>query len=380
MATLLLTLIYLSFISLGLPDSLLGAAWPVMGPQLQAPAWHAGGISFLITASTVLSSLIGPRLTARLGTGRLNLVSVSVSALALWGFALAPSTLWMMVLAVPFGLAAGAVDAALNHYVAEHFAARHMSWLHCFWGVGACVSPYVMGFCLKQAGSWRTGYGLVALAQGALGLVLALTLFAWKPGEGGAARESQPALSLAKAVRIPGVLWSTSAFFAYCAMETTLGLWISSFLVAHRGVAPPTAATLAAGYFLGITLGRLIAGFVADRLGDKTLVRLGVWAMLAGALLLWVPFSWAALAGMLIIGVGGAPLYPSLIHATPGFFGPGASQAVIGLEMAAAYTGSSLMPALFGALPLWLLPATVLILCLWQVLATEALWHRVQAG
>lgn len=353
MFSLLLAIIYLSFISLGLPDSLLGSAWPVMRVQLAAPLSFAGVISMIIAAGTIVSSLLSERLTRRLGTGLVTAGSVALTAAALFGFSVSPSLAFLCLWAIPYGLGAGAIDAALNNYVALHYSSRHMSWLHCFWGVGASISPYIMAAALTRAGQWQLGYRAVSLIQIALTALLFLSLPLWrKTAAGTSAEEDVPLLGLRGAVRIPGVPYILLAFFAYCGAETTAGLWASSYLAGARGVAPETAAGFASLFYLGITFGRFLNGFVADRLGDRRMIRLGALVMGAGALLILlpVPSPFPALAGLLIFGLGCAPVYPSIIHATPANFGAENSQAVIGVQMASAYVGTTFMPPLFGLL------------------------------
>lgn len=350
MLSLLLAIIYLAFISLGLPDSILGAAWPVMQGELGAPLSCAGVLSMIIAGGTIVSSLLSDRLTLRLGTGRVTALSVAVTAAALAGFSAAGSFAALCLWAVPYGLGAGAVDAALNNYVALHFSARHMNWLHCFWGVGASAGPVIMGFCLTAGWGWRSGYRTIAILQAALTVCLILALPLWRSkrqAENGTAG-SVRARSLREIVSIRGVPLVLAAFLGYCAIEATTGLWASSYLVQYRGVDEATAARFAALFYLGITLGRFVCGFVADRLGDRRLIRWGAAVMLCGVILLALPGRPAALAGLIVIGLGCAPIYPSIIHATPQNFGAENTQAVVGVQMASAYTGTTLMPPLFG--------------------------------
>ena len=351
MFSILLAIIYVAFISLGLPDSLLGSAWPVMRLQFGAPLSFAGVISMIIAGGTIVSSLLSDRMTRKLGAGLVTAVSVAMTAAALFGFSISRSLAALCLWAIPYGLGAGAVDAALNNFVALHYSSRHMSWLHCFWGVGASVSPYIMGACLAHSGSWEMGYRTVSVIQVALtaGLFLSLPLWREKKGAAGAdGGRSGPALGLKGALRIPGVPFILLAFFAYCAAETTAGLWASTYLVEVRGVDPQTAARFASLFYLGITFGRFLNGFVADRLGDRKLIRVGAAVMAAGAAMILMPVNALALAGLVVFGLGCAPVYPSIIHSTPFNFGAENSQAIIGVQMASAYTGSTFMPPLFG--------------------------------
>ena len=353
MVHLLLAVIYLSFISLGLPDSLLGAAWPSMYGQLDVPVSYAGIISMVIAGGTVLSSLQSDRLTRRLGTGKVTAVSVGMTAAALFGFS-ASGSFWQLCLwAVPYGLGAGSVDAALNNYVALHYASRHMSWLHCMWGVGTSLGPYIIGGALTSGAGWNVGYQRVALFQVALTAVLIASLPLWRSRRteedglesGGRSR----ALSLGQIIRIPGVRAVMVTFFCYCAMEQTAILWASSYLVLCRGVSAETAAGFAGLFCIGITVGRALSGFLTVKLSDAQMVRLGQGAAAAGIAAMLLPLGeTAALAGLVLTGLGCAPVYPCLIHSTPAHFGADRSQAIIGVQMASAYVGTCLMPPVFG--------------------------------
>ena len=353
MVHLLLAVIYLSFISLGLPDSLLGEAWPSMYGQLNVPVSYAGIISMVIAGGTVLSSLQSDRLTRRLGTGKVTAVSVGMTAAALFGFS-ASGSFWQLCLwAVPYGLGAGSVDAALNNYVAIHYASRHMSWLHCMWGVGTSLGPYIIGGALTSGAGWNVGYQRVALFQVALTAVLIASLPLWRSRRteedglesGGRSR----ALSLGQIIRIPGVRAVMVTFFCYCAMEQTAILWASSYLVLCRGVSAETAAGFAGLFCIGITVGRALSGFLTVKLSDAQMVRLGQGAAAAGIAAMLLPLGeTAALAGLVLTGLGCAPVYPCLIHSTPAHFGADRSQAIIGVQMASAYVGTCLMPPVFG--------------------------------
>lgn len=352
MYLLLLSLIYLAFISLGLPDSLLGSAWPTIYPAMHVDMSSMGLITMVISGCTILSSLLSERLVRRFGTKTLVVVSVLTTAVALFGFSTV-TAFWMFLLwAIPYGLGAGAVDAALNNYVALHYNARHMSWLHCFWGVGTIISPSIMSYALTQD-SWTLGYRIVAVLQLVIGLVLLLTLPIWNIHRDTAPQEeqSQP-LGVSGALKIRGVLPMLLGFFCYCSAESTAMQWASSYLVEVRHIATEQAAGLAGLFYLGMTLGRLISGFLANRLGDKTLIRCGAVVALGGILFLVLPLGsndWV-FAGFVLIGVGCGPIYPSIIHATPTDFGAANSQAIIGIQMAFAYVGSTFMPPVFGLL------------------------------
>ena len=384
MIHLLLAIIYLAFISLGLPDSLLGAAWPAMYGELGVPVSSAGIISMVIAGGTIVSSLQSDRLTRRFGAGAVTAVSVAMTAAALFGFSVSGS-FWMLCLwAVPYGLGAGSVDAALNNYVALHYASRHMSWLHCMWGLGATIGPYVMGFALTSGAGWNAGYRYISLMQIVLTLILAVSLPLWRVHGAGAAGEergTQP-LTLAQVVRIPGAKAVMAVFFCYCALEQTAILWSSSYLALYKGIPAETAARFASLFFIGITAGRGLSGFLTLRFTDSQMVRMGLALTAAGiaALLLPVSGEWVVLAGLALIGLGCAPVYPCAIHATPDHFGPERSQAVIGVQMASAYAGTCLMPPLFGALAqrvhIGLFPVYLLVLLLAMTAAHEALTRR----
>lgn len=354
MTHLLLAIIYLAFISLGLPDALLGAAWPAMHASLGVDISWAGIVSMIISGGTILSSLLSGKLVRRMGTGAVTAVSVAMTAAALGGFARSGSFLQLCLWAVPYGLGAGSVDAVLNNYVALHYRSRHMSWLHCFWGLGATAGPYVMGLCLARGLGWGSGYGIIGLIQVVLAAGLFFSLPLWQ-GKSQTADSKTQALGLREVLSLPGAKAILTAFFCYCALESTAGLWASSFLVLHRGFTPEMAASRASLFYLGITLGRLLSGFITDRFGDTKMVRYGLAVIGLGAALLLLPIGApAALAGLLLVGLGCAPIYPSFIHQTPDNFGRAQSQSIMGVQMACAYVGSSLMPPLFGFLAPWL--------------------------
>ena len=377
MYSLLLAIIYLAFISLGLPDALLGSAWPSMYVQFGVPVSYAGAISMIIAVGTVVSALMSDALTRRLGTGRVTAISVLLTAAALFGFSIS-SSFWMLCLwAVPYGIGAGCVDAALNNFVALHYASRHMSWLHCMWGIGASVGPYVMGYALSGGHGWPAGYRYIAVIQAALTVILLLSLPMWKRGvqaaQDGEEQGERPGFRAL--IRTPGAKSIMLAFFCYSAIENTSGLWASSFLVLHHGISEELAARFASLFYIGITAGRALCGFITAKLSDTSMMRLGQGVLLLGAALLIVPVDEAALAGLVLIGLGCAPIYPSIIHSTPEHFGASRSQAMIGLEMASAYTGTTLMPPLFGLIAnhigVGLLPCFLLVFWLIMLLAHE---------
>lgn len=351
MFQLLLVIIYIAFISLGLPDALLGSAWPSMYSELYVPVSYAGFISMIIAGGTIISSLFSDKLIRRLGTGMVTAISVAMTAAALLGFSCSHSFLELCLWGIPYGLGAGSVDTALNNFVALHYKSRHMSWLHCFWGVGATAGPYIMGMCLTNGLRWNSGYLFIGIIQIVLVLCLFLSLPLWKVKNASAkAGETiYKAISLKETVRLPGAKAILTAFFCYCALEATTGLWASSYMVLYKGIHAETAAKWAALFYLGITMGRFISGFITDRLGDKAMVRSGQGIAALGIVLLMLPMGKSAtLFGLIFIGLGCAPIYPSLLHETPVNFGTENSQAIMGIQMACAYVGSTFMPPVFG--------------------------------
>ena len=350
MSTLLLAIIYLSFISLGLPDGLLGAGWPSMYPELSVPLSYAGILSAIISVGTIFSSLMSARLTRRLGSGMVTALSVAATALALLGFSLSGSFAALCLWAVPYGLGAGSVDASLNNYVALHFESRHMSWLHCFWGVGASIGPYIMSGVLTHGLSWKLGYGAVGLLQIGLTAILFFSLPLWKSRRIPGSCNSK-ALSPKELFGLCGVKEILLCFFCYCALEQTAMLWAASYLSLAKGLSAEAAAGYAGAVFIGLTVGRGICGFVTMKLSDRQMIRLGSGLIAAGCLVLLLPMGpVGAVLGLLLVGFGCAPVYPCIIHSTPFYFGMENSQAVIGVQMASAYCGTCLAPPLFGLL------------------------------
>ena len=355
MIQLLLVIIYLSFISLGLPDSLLGSAWPTMNTEFNVPMSYAGIISTIIAVGTIISSLQSNRLTRKLGTGKITVISVGMTALALLGFSTSHSFWLLCFWAIPFGLGAGSVDAALNSYVALNYKSRHMSWLHCMWGVGASLGPYIMGYALLGGQSWNMGYFYISVLQIVLTFILLVSLPLWNRNtttvEGTNTSVSEKSLSLNQVINLPGAKEIMLAFFCYCAIEQTAGLWGSSYLVLQFGVTTENAARLAGLFFLGITLGRAVSGFLTVVINNVNMVRLGQLFILAGLSTFIHPFANELYkVGLVLIGLGCAPIYPSIIHSTPERFGSKNSHAVIGVQMASAYIGTCLMPPIFGVI------------------------------
>lgn len=351
----LLIVIYISFISLGLPDTVLGSAWPSMYEDLGVPISYAGIPSMIVAGGTILSSLMSDRMIGKYGTGSVTFASVAMTAAALTGVSFSDSFFAICAWAVPLGLGAGSVDTALNNFVALHYRASHMNWLHSFWGIGASLGPLIIAFFLASKGSWKTGYLAISLIQFALVGLLFATLPLWKkarPTEestiGSSRRES---LGLPQLLRLPKAKPTLISFFCYCSLELTVGLWGSSYLVLTKGVAEDVAAGWISLYYVGITLGRLFSGFLAMRFSPRQLIRGGQGLIAAGLLcLIFPPPRGPLLAGLFLIGLGCAPIYPNLLHETPNTFSKEKSQAIMGMQMACAYVGTTFMPPLFGLL------------------------------
>lgn len=353
MFSILLAIIYASFISLGLPDSILGSAWPSMYGPLGVSVSYAGILSLTIALGTVVSSLFSAKLIQKIGTGWVTAISVGMTAAALFGFSISHSLIALCLWSIPYGLGAGSVDAALNNFVAVNYESKHMSWLHCFWGIGASLGPYIMGLCLTAGGTWREGYRTISLIQIALTTVLIFSIPLWKKKQSALTenKKSERNLRFKELVRIPGTKAALLAFFCYCALEITTGMWASSYMVLGKGMSVETAAKWASLFYLGITGGRFISGFVTIKLGDRRMVAIGQAIIVLGVISLLLPFGNAsALAGLILIGLGCAPIFPSLLHETPENFGEGLSQSIMGMQMACAYIGAALTPPLFGLL------------------------------
>ncbi|EGG35599.1 MFS transporter [Paenibacillus sp. HGF5] len=389
MATWFLIIIYLAFISLGLPDSLLGSAWPVIWPDIGSSVGSAGIVSMVIAGGTIVSSLASGSMIKRLGTGRITLFSCFLTAGALLGFSLAPSMAWLVVLAIPLGLGAGAVDAALNHYVAENYKAHHMNWLHCFWGVGATMGPIIMSSYIADHNSWRSGYTTVSIIQFSLVIILLITLPLWKrvaamreidrpQAESVVDNEKRQQEQIVKTgiFRIRGVKPTLTAFLFYCGVETTVGLWGASYLVGAKHISADTAAIWISLYYGGITLGRLITGFITLKVANRLLIRYGQLITILGGIILVLPLSASfSLTGFMLIGLGLAPIYPGLLHETPSRFGKEHSAKLMGYQMAVAYTGTTLLPPMFGLVAsqtsIGLFPSVVLAFLIFMWLSAE---------
>ena len=379
MLTVILVIIYLAFISLGLPDAAFGAAWPEMYGVLGVSVSAAGIFSVLSAGGTIVSSSLSGKLIARFGTARVTAVSAMMTACGLLGLSVAPGFRWIVLLALPLGLGAGSVDAALNGFVALHYGARHMNWLHCFWGLGATLGPLIMSRFLAGSSGWRGGFLTLGIIQASLTVLLFATLPLWKRVEKPALSEEtkKADVSFSALLALPGAKPAMAAFFCYCAAEQAVGLWSSSYLVISGGLDSQRAARFAAMFYLGITFGRFAAGFVAEKLGNKTIIRIGQCVSLCGALMLTLRFSpWLLFAGLMLFGIGCAPVYPAMLHETPRRFGEDKAQGIMGLQMAVAYTGSTLMPPVTGwlckTLSFGLFPFIALVLTAAMLLTSEA--------
>lgn len=350
MYLLLLAVVYIAFISLGLPDSLLGAAWPTIRTDFHVPLSYMGWISMIISGGTIISGLMSERLTKKFGTQVVTIVSVFLTAVALFGFSTSTEFYQMCLWGIPYGLGAGAIDAALNNYVALYYNSRHMSWLHCFWGVGTIISPYIMSYALTHT-VWTDGYRMVSYLQFGIVVILLLSLPLWKINKPVVSKESDAAiLGIKGALKIKGVPYLLTGFFAYCAAEATTMLWASSYLEGTRGATKEEAAALGSLFFIGITVGRFLSGFLSDKLGDNKMIYLGTGIALSGVFCIVLPFKITSIIGFAVIGLGCAPVYPCIIHSTPKNFGAENSQGIIGIQMASAYVGSTFMPPIFGIL------------------------------
>lgn len=350
MYSLLLVLIYIAFISLGLPDSLLGSGWTVMHAEMNVPIPYMGIVSMIISGGTIVSSLLSDKLTRKLSTKIVTVGSVFLTVIALFGFSVSTSFWMLIAFAIPYGLGAGAIDAALNNYVALHYSSKSMSWLHCFWGVGTIVSPFVMSYALTYS-VWNTGYRIVGFLQLGIALLLLLTLPVWKVNKDTSV-SSGKSIGLIKALKIKGVPFLLVGFFAYCAAEATTMNWASTYFSTVKNMPAEQAARLASLFYIGITVGRFLCGFITDKLGDKKMIELGTGVLLCGVVLLFIPTDYIIVSqiGFIIIGLGCAPVYPCIIHSTPSNFGEENSGAIIGIQMASAYVGSTFIPPLFGLL------------------------------
>ena len=385
MYTLLIAIIYLAFISLGLPDSLLGAAWPVMHQEIGASISYMGIISMVVSAGTIISSLFSDKLTKKYGTKWITTISVFLTSLALLGFSYSKNLTMIILFAIPYGFGAGAIDAALNNYVAVHYSSKHMSWLHCFWGVGTIISPLVMSYSLTNA-TWNTGYRIISIIQFGIGIIMLLTIPIWKVNAPKAEiqAERSHSIGIIDAFKIKGVPSLLLGFFGYCAAESTAMAWSCTYLVCSKQMPEPTAAALASLFFIGMTVGRFLGGFIMDKLGDKNMIRLGTVIIFIGIALMLFPIdnTTISLIGLITIGLGCAPIYPCIIHSTPNNFGAENSGAIIGIQMASAYTGSILIPPILGVIGKYftfnIFPIYIAIFVILMIIMTEKTFKITQ--
>ena len=384
MASLLIAVIYLIFISLGLPDSLLGSGWPSMQIDLAVPSSYAGYVSMTISCMTVISALLSPRLIRRFHTKWIVIVSIGLSVAGLFGFSLSGQYWILFLFALPYGLGAGSIDASVNHYVANHYPSSVMNFLHCFYGVGAMISPYIMSLALKKA-RWNEGYRWTSYIQLGIMLVCILSIPLWKQNEKKDEEEKRGTAGIGETLKVPGVLLTLFAFFAYCSGEATCFLWVPSYFAGVKeGRSRETVAAFGSLIFGGLMLGRLISGFISNRLGDRRLIRIGIVIELIGILLVFLPFPGyiMAAAGFVVVGTGMGPIYPAIQHMAPTNFGKTYSAAVIGLQMASAYIGSTFMPMVFGhlqqAVGIGIMPWYLLIFATLNISLLEIAYRRLR--
>lgn len=378
MLTVLLVIVYIAFISLGLPDAILGSAWTMIYEDLNVPISYAGLVTMIITGGTIVSSFFSGKMIKKFGTGKVTTFSVFLTAMGLLGVYFAPSFIWICLLAIPLGLGAGAVDTALNNFVANHYEAKHMNWLHCFWGIGATSGPFIMSFYLLKENGWRSGYATIGIIQAILVVGLFLSLPLWRKFEDSneEEKESSTPINVGALLKLPGAKPTLIAFLCYCGIELTTGLWASSFLVFDSGLSAGVSAKWVSLYYLGITVGRFLAGFLSMKLNNKQMIRLGQLICLLGVVLLMIHFSNNfKLVGLILIGLGCAPIYPAMLHETPNKFGQELSQDIMGIQMATAYVGSTIVPPLFGMISKFsgfgILPGFLLIFIIVMLLSTE---------
>ena len=382
----LLVIIYASYIGVGLPNGILSAAWPTMHESLGAALSGAGTVSMLMSACTIAASVGTPFFLRRIGTKNTAALCIALTAFGLLGTSFCRSFFAVCLCAVPYGLGAGGIDVALNDFLARHYKSRYLAWMHCMWGLGASVGPYIVAYAL-ETGGWTLGYRCIGLLQLAVVAMLFMSTPLWKrAGDLPAASEKKAAGQSTRSVlrSTPGAGLIIGMFFCYCALEKTASLWCGSYLVYSRGFSAEKAAAFVSLFFLGITAGRALSGFVSVLFSDKQMVRLGSGALVCGLLvLLAVQTQPAALVGFFLIGLGCSPIYPCIIHMTPALFGEEKAQTLIGIELAGAYVGSLSMPPLFGLLAnagkTSLLPAYILALTLGMIVLHELLHRRYAA-
>ncbi len=385
MGSLLLAVIYLIFISLGLPDSLLGSGWPVMHVAFDVPSSYAGYVSMTISFMTIISALLSPRFIKKFHTKWIVIVSIFLTILGLLGFSVSGSYGMLFLFAIPYGLGAGSIDASVNHYVANNYSGSVMSFLHCFYGVGAVISPSIMALALKYA-RWNEGYRWTAFVQIGILLVCIVSLPLWKKGNENADEGIHESATIWEAIKVPGVALTLIGFFAYCAGEATCFLWTPSYFAGTKtGMSDELIASFGSLIFGGLMLGRLISGFISNKLGDRLLIRIGIVVEFIGILLVMIPNAGYALAavGFVVIGTGMGPVYPSIQHMAPENFGKKYSAGVIGLQMASAYVGSTFMPMVFGLLQqqigIWIMPLYLIIFAVLNIGMLEMTYRKIDA-
>ncbi len=383
MGSLLLAVIYLIFISLGLPDSLLGSGWPKMQTAFDVPSSYAGYVSMTISFMTIISALLSPGIIKRFHTKWIVIVSIFMTILGLLGFSISKEYWMLFVIAVPYGLGAGAIDASVNHYVANHYSGSAMNFLHCFYGVGAVISPYIMALALSRA-RWNEGYRWTAFVQTGILLVCILSLPLWKKTEEISDEDAgRNSAGIRETIKVPGVIFTLIAFYAYCSGEMTCFLWTPSYFAGTKaGLSDELIASFGSLIFGGLMLGRLISGFISDKLGDRLLIRIGIIVELIGITMVFIPKThyMVAAVGFVVIGTGMGPIYPAIQHMTPVNFGKRYSAAAIGLQMASAYVGSTFMPMVFGLLQqrfrISIMPAYLLIFAIMNIGLLELSYQK----
>jgi fucose permease len=431
--SLLLAIVYAAFVVMGLPDSLLGSAWPVIQMQIGAPISYAGFITMIISGGTIVASLLSYKLTKKLGAGLVVAISFTVTALTLVGFSFSQSFWIFCLFAVPYGLCVGSIDAAVNNYVAHRYNSRQLNWLHASWAVGAAISPFIMSFALSSRFGWSGGYQAVSIIQIAFAILVFASLPLWKKKTTNSIHNSQctihndginldnepigshlpsptePPNALAFAsdgersegksslggevshssksiFKTKNLFYMLFAFFCYSSFEVTALFWASSYLVNARGINAQSAAMFASFAYIGIAAGRFLSGIIANKLGNRLMMRIGTYVIFLGlgAILLAFSINFIALAGLIIIGLGAAPIYPAIIHSTPDNFGKENSQAIVGVQMAAAYTGGTFMPLVFGLIAqhisIKLYPVFLLLFIVIMYTMIEILNKKVKRG
>ena len=356
MATLILVIIFIDFIGLGVPDSLLGAAWPAIYPEFVLPVSTSSILSIINVCGTITSSLLSSRLINRFGTAKVTAVSTVLTAIALGGFSISKNIYFLCLFSVPLGLGGGAIDTALNNYVALHYKATHMSFLHCFYGIGVSLSPYLMSIALSKDNNWRLGYRYAFFIQLTISLITIISIPLWKKANtistsGKSEEVRSKNISLLKLAKMPTVRLVWIMFLCSCTIECTCGNWGSTFLVNSKGLTPKAAAQIITFYYIGMAIGRFLSGILAFRLSSWKIIHIGMGSVLIAVILLVLPMP-ATVSGiaLFMIGLGNGPVFPNLIHLTPKNFGKEISQSVMGSQMAAAYIGVMIFPPILGVL------------------------------